>query len=159
VEIPSKNAHLQVLSLLALILLTINHTPLEPPLELLELLESLLLPQSLLTNHLTKTLYVDLSDGIVLTSLKETLLTAALISLAVMSEMVVNAIGILIPTLVHVLVILSVLTLVLATLPLIAETQTTSSARSTHVAVLVVSVFPSALNKFIPLSSAIICIL
>jgi len=151
VEIPSKNAHLQVLSLLALILLTINHTPLEPPPEPLELLEDLLLPQSLLTNHLTKTLYAETSDGIVSTSLKP--FTAALITLAVMSEMVDNAIGILIPTLVHVLVILSALTLVLATLPLIAETPTTSSARSTHAAVLVVSVFQSALNKWILISS------
>jgi len=144
VETPSKNAHLQVQSLLALILLIINHTPLEPPPEPLEPLE---IPQSLLTNLLTKTLYAVITDGIVSTSLKK--FTAALITLAVMSEMVVNAIGILIPTLVHVLVILTVLTLVLATLPPIAETPTTSSAQSTHVVELVVSVFQSALNKWI----------
>jgi len=144
VEILSWNALLLLPSLLALILLITNHTLLEPPLELLEPLE---IPQSLLTNLLTKTLYAEITDGIVSTSLKEMLPTAALITLAVMSEMVVNAIGILIPTLVHVLEILSVLTLVPATLPLIAETPTTLSALLTHVVVLVVSVFPSALNK------------
>jgi len=153
VETPSWNAQPVPQSLLAFILKITLHTPLEPPLEPLELpeplelLELLLLPQSPLFNLLTKTLYAEISDGIVSTSLKEILLTLALITLAVMSEMVVNAIGILIPMLVHVLVILSVLTLEVVTLPPIAETQTTLSALLTHVVVLVVSVFPSALNK------------
>jgi len=81
VEIPSWNAHHLDQLPHALILLTINHTPLELPLEPPELLE---IPQFLLTNHLTKMLFADHTDGIVLTSLKVMLLTHVLITLAEM---------------------------------------------------------------------------
>jgi len=145
VEIPSWNALLLLPSLLALILLTINHTPLEPPPEPLELLE---IPQFLLINHLTKTLSAVHSDGIVSTSLKDKMLILVLMILAVMSEMEVIASGILIPTLDLAEETLSVLISEIATLPLTAETQTTLSAPSTHVVVPEESVSPFARNKF-----------
>jgi len=154
VEILSWNAQLLLPSLLVSILKIINHTLLEPPLEPLELLESQLLPQFLLINHLTKTPFADHTDGIALISLKEIVLTHALMILAEMSEMEVIASGTLILMLVLAEETLIALILVLATLLLTVEIPTTISAQSTHVAVLVEFVSQFALSKlFIKLSA------
>lgn len=95
-ETPSKNAHLLVKSPLALTHLTTNHTPPEPPLEPPEPLE---LPLFLLTNLLTKPTFAEVTDGIASTSLKDMMLTRALMTLAETLEMVVIVSGTLIPTL------------------------------------------------------------
>jgi len=154
VETLSWNAQLLLPSLLVSILKIINHTLLEPPLEPLELLESQLLPQFLLINHLTKTPFADHTDGIALISLKEIVLTHALMILAEMSEMEVIASGTLILMLVLAEETLIALILVLATLLLTVEIPTTISAQSTHVAVLVEFVSQFALSKlFIKLSA------
>jgi len=148
VETPSKNAQVLEPSLLALILLTTNHTPPERPLEPPEPLEHQLF---LLTNLLTKLLFAEITDGIASTSLKDILPLPALTTPAEMLEMVVNATGISILVLVHVLETAFAPTLELATLPLTAEIPTISSARSTHVAELVEFAFQFALNKPSPL--------
>jgi len=154
VETLSWNAQLLLPSLLVSILKIINHTLLEPPLEPLELLESQLLLQFLLINHLTKTPFADHTDGIALISLKEIVLTHALMILAEMSEMEVIASGTLILMLVLAEETLIALILVLATLLLTVEIPTTISAQSTHVAVLVEFVSQFALSKlFIKLSA------
>jgi len=147
VEILSWNALLELQLLLVSILKITCHTPLEPPLELLEPLESQLLPQSPLTNLLTKMLFADHTDGIVLTSLKEILLTLALMIHAVELEMEVIVSGILILMLDLVLEMNIVLMLVVATLPLIVEIPITGSAQSTVAVELVEFVSLYALNK------------
>jgi len=147
VEILIWNALLELQLLLVSTHLITNHTPLEPPLELLEPLESQLLPQSPLTNLLIKMLFADHTDGIVLTSLKEILLTLALMIHAVELEMEVIVSGILILMLDLVLEMNIALMLVVATLPLIVEIPITGSAQSTVVVELVEFVSLYALNK------------
>jgi len=153
VEILIWNALLELQLLLVSILKITCHTPLEPPLELLEppelleLLESQLLPQFPLFNLLTKMLFADHTDGIVLTSLKEILLTLALMIHAVELEMEVIVSGILILMLDLVLEMNIVLMLVVATLPLIVEIPITGSAQSTVAVELVEFVSLYALNK------------
>jgi len=144
VEIPSWNVLLLLLSLLALILLIINLSLLEP---LPELREPPEVPQFLLINHLTKTLFVVLIDGIVLTFLKDPMLNHALIVLAVTLEMEVIACGTLIPTLDLVEETLTALILVNVTLPLTVVTPTTLFVPSIHVVVLEEFVPQFALNK------------
>jgi len=116
----------------ALIPLTINHTPPEPPLEPPEPLDKLLI---LLTNLLINKTFAETTDGIASTFLKEVLLTSALIPLAETLEMVVFVPGMLIPTLDLVLEILIALDSVLALFLLTAETSMPMLVSSTHVVV------------------------
>jgi len=120
--------------------------PLEPP-ELREPPESLLLPQSPPFNLLTKITCAVHTDGIALTSIKEIPFTLVLMTLAVTSVMVAAATGTKTPTLDLAEVTLIALTLVIAKLPLIAETPITGFALLTHVVVQLEFVFPYVLNK------------
>jgi len=119
------------------------HTPLVPPLVLPELLEPLVplelpLPHQFpLINLLIKTLSAELTDGIALTSLTETLLTHALMTHAVKSVMVVIASGTLILTLDLVPEMDIALMSVFVTLLLTVVIPTTGFARLTHAVELV----------------------
>jgi len=116
----------------ALIPLTINHTPLEPPPEPLELLDTLL---TQLTNLLINKTFAETTDGIASTFLKDTPLTSALIPLAETLEMVVFVPGMLIPTLDLVSEILIALDSDNAMFHLTAETSMPMLVSSTHVVV------------------------
>jgi len=147
VETPTKNVRPWDRSPHALIPLTINHTPLEPPPEPLELLDKLL---TLLTNHLIKLTSAEATDGIVSTSLKETKPTSALILLAETLEMVVFVPGMLIPTLDLASEILIALDSVPALFLLTAETSMPTPVSSTHVVVSEEFAPQCALHKLIP---------
>jgi len=145
VETPSKNALQWVQSPLALTHLTINHIPLELPLEQLEQLDKLLIQ---LTNHHINKIFAEIIDGIALTFLKDILLTFVLILLAETLEMVVSVLGMLTLMLDLVLEILSVLVLDNALFHLTAETSMLMPVSLTHVVVLEEFVHQFAHHKF-----------
>jgi len=132
VETPSKNALQWVQLPLALTHLTINHIPLEPPPELPEPLDTLLIQ---LTNLLINNHFVETIDGIALTFLKDILLISVLMILAETLEMVVFALGMPIPTLDLVLEIHFALDLDNVQSHLTVETSMLMPVSSTHVVV------------------------